>query len=465
MKAMKVLNLTLLVLTLSLFVFFLVLTPPSVNAQDLANLESEEQFNQEELAQMLAPIALYPDALLSQILMAATYPIEVIEADRWIKGNQHFDRESHDDALLDKDWDPSVKSLCHFPSSLALMSDRIAETTDLGNAFLAQESDVLNMVQKLRAEARAHGHLNTTSEQNVVVKKETIIIEPPEPGMIYVPYYDPYYVYGSWRWSSAYPPYYWGPAGINIGARISYRPAIFFGVSFLSWSYFDWPHRSIYINVHKRPRYVRHERWVVKPGRWSHLPSHRRGVAYRDRTTARKYGQSPSRPTTFQRDHRGQPERNRDKQMDSQTRPQRYHQEQQRVERKMKDLDKASHDKRTRQPTATIQQKTDRVNTGKTERFGPEGNPQKRGSALLKQQNQRQVDSTIKNQEEISRGQQTRVKNTEHEQQVSPYDRFKRAGDTMEEERPPSDRDWKGRNGEENGSEERRIRKWQERRE
>ncbi len=284
----------------------LILVPLQSLAQDSSYPEPSEKYSPEELAQMLAPIALYPDALLSQVLMASTYPIEVIEADRWVRRNAELKDTALDDALLAEDWDPSVKAICHFPSVLALMSERITETTNLGNAFLAQEDEILDMVQELRARAYAEGNLTTTAEQKVVVEKETIIIEPSRYNVVYVPYYNPFFIYGPW-WYPAYPPYYWGPTGINIGLGISYWPGIYFGFTFGSWCYFDWPYRYIYIDVYKRPRYVRHDRWIKQPGRWHHLPYHRRGVAYRDKFTARKFNQIPYRTRDFRRDTRGFP--------------------------------------------------------------------------------------------------------------------------------------------------------------
>lgn len=285
----------------------LMLPAVPVQAQYEEVLGSVDRFSREELAQMLAPIALYPDALLSQILMASTYPIEVVEADRWLRGNSQLQGDALDLALLEQDWDPSVKALCHFPSILALMSERLAETADLGNAFLAQEAEVIAMVQELRAAAYAQGNLTTTAQQNVIVERETIIVEPVNPQIIYVPYYDPSYVYGSW-WYPAYPPYYWGPANVHV-AGIAYWPGTYFSFSFGRWSYFDWHRRIIYVDAHKRPKYVRHDRWVSKPGPWQHAPSHRRGAAYRDAATAKKYGQPYSRSIESRRDGRGTSER------------------------------------------------------------------------------------------------------------------------------------------------------------
>jgi len=288
-----------------LFIVIYLASPPlSARAQDGDYPAASGKFSREELAQMLAPVALYPDVLLSQVLMASTYPLEVIEADRWLGRNPGLKDEALDDALIDQSWEPSVKALCHFPSVLALMSDRITETTNLGNAFLAQEGEVMETVQDLRARARAQGYLASTANQNVIVEKETIIIEPADPRVIYVPYYNPYYVYGPW-WYPGYPPYYWGPPGVSIGIGISYWPGFYFSFAFGSWCYFDWPHRYLYLDARHQPRYVRHDRWISRPGRWQHLPRHRRGGAYRDRSTAIRYGQSPRRTQDFRRDARG----------------------------------------------------------------------------------------------------------------------------------------------------------------
>ncbi|MBE0597337.1 MAG: DUF3300 domain-containing protein [Desulfuromonadales bacterium] len=283
-------------LILAIFVFSLVLSPRQAPAQ-----QYEDRYSREEISQMLAPVALYPDPLLAQILMAATYPLELIEADRWVKRNPQVQGDALDAALLYQDWDPSVKALSHFPSILALMSERITETTHLGNAFLAQEPEVMEVVQNLRARAHARGNLVTTSQQKIIVQQETIIIQPANPRVIFVPYYDPLHVYGPW-WYAAYPPYYWGPSGVRLGLGISYWPGIHFGFTFGNWSYFDWHRHYIHIDVYQRPRFVRQERWISTSGRWHHHPVHRRGVAYHHPATAVKYGQPPQRATGIRRD-------------------------------------------------------------------------------------------------------------------------------------------------------------------
>lgn len=273
-------------------------------------------FTKEQLAQMLAPIALYPDALLSQILMASTYPLEIVEADRWVRKNGSLKGDALDEALKDREWDPSVKSLCHFPSILDAMSEKIVQTTRLGDAFLAQQDDVMNMVQELRAKARAAGNLESTKEQKVVIEKETIVIEAASPEVIYIPSYNPFCVYGPW-WYPAYPPYYWWPGPVICSPVISFWPGIFVGIYISSWSYFDWYNHYIYINWNKVHRFHHRHRDGGDLSRWYHDAEHRRSVAYRDRATAQEFGQSPQRSWESRRELRGFPER---RTMDRQTR-------------------------------------------------------------------------------------------------------------------------------------------------
>jgi hypothetical protein len=384
MKKASINHLTIGGLIITFLVYLLALQPLQAQALDSGYLEPSEKYNREELAQMLAPIALYPDALLSQVLMASTYPIEVIEADRWVKKNPEMQGDTLDDALLSLDWDPSVKALCHFPPVLALMSERIAETTNIGNAFLAQEDEVMEMIQELRAQAHAEGNLTTNSEQKVIVEKETIIIEPADPMVIYVPYYDPYYVYGTW-WYPAYPPYYWRPSSVIIGSGISYWPGFYFGFTFGTWSYFDWNHHYIYIDLHKRPRFVRHDRWRPKSGRWTHASSHRRGVAYRDKSTARKFGQHTGRVREFRPDTRGYPERrDRDRSGDGQIR----------IDRDTRGDDRAiiSRDKQERTRIAPDRENKQRFERPRQERPRTITDMQKRKPAVQGIQRQKQVE-------------------------------------------------------------------------
>ncbi len=177
-------------------------------------------FKPEEIEQLVAPIALYPDSLVSQILMASTYPLEVVQADRWAKANKTLKGDALTKALEAQSWDPSVKSLVNFPQVLAMMSEKLDVTQKLGDAFLAQQKDVMDAIQRLRAKAQAQGNLKTTKEQTVIVEQParkprsssnraqtTVIkIEPTNPQVVYVPTYNPTVVYGAWPYP-AYPPY------------------------------------------------------------------------------------------------------------------------------------------------------------------------------------------------------------------------------------------------------------------
>jgi hypothetical protein len=193
-------------------------------AQAAAPGEDEPAFTAEQLEQMLAPIALYPDDLLSQILMASTYPLEVVQADRWVKVHEDLAPEEAEKALEEEDWDPSVKSLVAVPDVLALLSDELDWTQELGDAFISQQKDVLATVQTLRGRAKENGKLESNDEQKVEVNVEgstqTIVIESAQPDVIYVPVYDTTVVYGYWPYP-AYPPYPYYPPAYRVGAAIA----------------------------------------------------------------------------------------------------------------------------------------------------------------------------------------------------------------------------------------------------
>ena len=383
---------------LVVLIFCFVLPLRQVHAQDSGYPESSETYSQEELAQMLAPIALYSDALLSQVLMASTYPIEVIEANRWIRRNPALKGDALNTALLAKNWDPSIKAICHFPSIIALMSERISETTNLGNAFLAQEAEVMDMVQELRAKAYAQGNLTTNANQKVIVEKETIIISPADSRIIHVPYYDPIYIYGPW-WYPAYLPRYWGPPGVSIGIGISYWPGFYFGSSFGTWSYFDWRHRYIYIDVHNRPRSVRNDRWTARPGRWQHAPGHRRGLVYRDRFTAKKYGQDPKRSRNFKPNTRNflEPRTwDRDRRGHDRTRINRERQKREQLDRNRQEQTRLKHNRQGREQVEPDGRKQQRAK--------PERQKQK---PVEYEQQQRRLDNVLKRFEDGKRGGQS----------------------------------------------------------
>lgn len=285
--------------------------PPGIPAQDFEQPEQTERFRKEELDQMLAPIALYPDSLIAQILMASTYPLEVVQAERWMQQNKTLTGDALDDALKEKSWDPSIKSLCHFPDVLFALSDKLDQTSKLGDAFLSQKDDVMATIQQLRRKAETQGNLKTTKEQKVIHEEDAIRIEPAVRQIVYVPVYDPLYVYGPW-WYPAYPPYYWYyPPGVIItGGFISFGPHFFIGIDLFSWSWFDWHRHYIYIDVHKARRFHRfRHRHDSNRYFWRHDPVHRRGVAYRDRRTSERFGKRPYRRTAPGPEMRGYPPR------------------------------------------------------------------------------------------------------------------------------------------------------------
>jgi hypothetical protein len=170
----------LVIKALAVFLALLLGAPQGVIAEGGSENKS---FKQEELEQLVAPIALYPDSLMAQILMASTYPLEVVQAGRWAKKNKDLKGDALTAALEQQNWDPSVKSLVNFPQVLDMMSEKLDWTQKLGDAFLAQQKEVMDTVQKLRAKAEAEGNLKTTKEQKVVVEKETqtIVIESSSP--------------------------------------------------------------------------------------------------------------------------------------------------------------------------------------------------------------------------------------------------------------------------------------------
>jgi uncharacterized membrane protein YgcG len=276
-----------------LLVLSLVL-PASLKAQEPQENAAAQQpriYSQEELDRLLAPIALYPDTLLSQVLMASTYPLEVVEADRWLKQNQGLTGDSLDAALQEKPWDVSVKSLCHYPQVLSMMSDKLDLTNDLGNAFLGQQDQVMNTIQNLRAKAQAQGNLSSTDKQNVTSQEGAIIIEPATPEVVYVPAYDPCWVYGPWWYHACAPLWFWYP-GAFVGPGFFFGTAIFMGpLDF--WCGFHWHQHQIFVNVNKT--FVVHRASISRmhggTETWVHNPVHRRGIAYNNPETARRFGQ------------------------------------------------------------------------------------------------------------------------------------------------------------------------------
>ncbi|MGA2228115.1 MAG: DUF3300 domain-containing protein, partial [Syntrophobacteraceae bacterium] len=233
-------------------VLVVMLVPFGAFAQDAGTAGT---ISPQEMDQMLAPIALYPDSLLAQVLIAATYPDQVTEADRWMKANPNLKGDALNDALDKMNWDLSVKALAPFPQVLDMMAKEAAWTQRLGEAFLAQQADVMDSVQKLRQKAAAAGNLKSTEQMKVVTKGESIEIEPANPEVVYVPRYDPVVVYGPW-WYPAYPPLVYTPCcwpGVAVGIGVfGFWGAVAVGpVWGWGWGSWGWGGHNVNINVNR----------------------------------------------------------------------------------------------------------------------------------------------------------------------------------------------------------------------
>ena len=297
---------------------FLMAVPPSAFAQ--AAEPQAQAFKPEELEQILAPIALYPDSLLAQILMASTYPLEVVQAARWAEQNQQVKGEALTAALEKEPWDPSVKSLVNFPDVLAMMNEKVDWTQKLGDAFLAQQKDVMDTVQNLRRKAEDAGNLQTTQEQKVIVEKETIIIESVSTKVVYVPVYNPTVVYGAWPYP-AYPPYYYYPPGYVAGAALfSFGVGVAVGAAWgYAWGRCNWRGGDVNVNINRntninnninRGKYAGQHQGGQ--GKWQHNPEHRKGVSYRDQGTAQKFNRASTNEAVKSRENfRGRAEAGR----------------------------------------------------------------------------------------------------------------------------------------------------------
>ncbi|GGO67382.1 DUF3300 domain-containing protein [Bowmanella pacifica] len=251
----------------------------SVSAQEVTVVEEEEALDVEELDALLAPVALYPDTLLSHILIAASYPLEVVEAARWREKNADLDAEDVLKASESKDWDPSIKALLPFSDLLRRMSEDLDWTQDLGEANLADEEQVLARIQHLRRQAYSEGNLSSNEHVVVEEEPEVIRIETVKREVVYVPYYDSRSVYGDWWWHR--PPVYWPSSGLSVGIdwghSVWVRPTFYF-------SAFHWHNSHIVVNYdYYRSRhynYPSHYWYRYDAKRWHHNIHHRRGVRY-----------------------------------------------------------------------------------------------------------------------------------------------------------------------------------------
>ncbi|MGY3431190.1 hypothetical protein ACVWWI_003165 [Bradyrhizobium sp. USDA 3686] len=249
-----------------------------------------ELLKPEQLDALVAPIALYPDELLANVLAASTYPLEVVQADRWLKERKTLKGDALKTEVEKQPWDDSVKALASTAEALAMMSDKLDWTKALGDAVLAQQSDVMDAVQRLRTKAYDNKKLVTTTQQKVTVKTEesrqVVVIEPAVPDTMYVPYYEPATVYGAWPYTE-YPPYYFGyPSYIGAGVVAA---GLAFGTAWAigRWGNYwgggcNWGNRNVYIN---------HRTTNIGTG-WQHNPSHRQGVRYNNANVQQRFGNS-----------------------------------------------------------------------------------------------------------------------------------------------------------------------------
>lgn len=254
---------------------------------------NNEEFNQAQLAQMLAPIALYPDSLLTHILIASTYPIEVVEAERWVSKKKNLSATQLSKKIEDKEWEPSIKALAMFPKVLERLSDDLSWTQQLGDAFLQNEESVLQAIQYLRYKAEQAGNLDKMDNVNITREDKNIIIQPVQKEVIYVPYYDTRRVYGNWHWSLN-PPIYW-----DWGHHASYshhRPFGWHNGIHISRNYFfsafHWSNRHVAVVNHRNTSHYRPKKHIVRGGyanRWKHKPQHRRGVSYSNKQVNKRY--------------------------------------------------------------------------------------------------------------------------------------------------------------------------------
>lgn len=255
----------------------------------------------DQLDSLVAPIALYPDPLLSQTLVASTYPLEIIQLQQWLAKNKNLKSQALTDAVQKQDWDPSVQSMASLPDVVKQLADNIKWTTDLGNAFLAQQNDVMNAVQRMRMKAKNAGNLKSTEQQKVETKvvenKSVVVIQPSSPEVVYVPSYNPVVVYGAPAYP--YPPITYPPPGYYAaGMAISFGVGMAMGAAWGGgWGYNCGWGGNNNITVNRNNTYVNNynrqnvsNRVGGANGSWQHNPQHRGGAPYSDRATANKFG-------------------------------------------------------------------------------------------------------------------------------------------------------------------------------
>lgn len=267
--------------------------------------EAAAKLPPDQLDSLVAPIALYPDPLLSQTLVASTYPLEIIQLQQWLAKHKDLKDKALTEAVQKEDWDPSIQAMAVFPDVVKQLAENIKWTTDLGNAFLAQQNDVMDAVQRMRAKAKEKGNLKSNEQQKVETKtvesKQVIVIEQANPEVIYVPSYNPTVVYGAPVY--AYPPIYYPPPGYYAaGMAISFGVGMAMGAAWgggWGWGCGWGGHNEITVN--RNNTFVNHSNRSFQGanrtqynaqgrGTWQHNSQHRGGAPYSDRATANKYG-------------------------------------------------------------------------------------------------------------------------------------------------------------------------------
>ena len=270
-----------------------------------ASTEEAPKIPNDQLDSLVAPIALYPDPLLAQVLAASTYPLEIIQLEQWLKRHSNLKQDALANEVAKQHWDPSVQSLAILPDVVTRLSQNVAWTTDLGNAFLSQQADVMAAVQRMRAKAKIKGTLETSPQQTVETEPvegggEVIMIEPANPQYVYVPSYDPTVIYGPPIYP--YPPYYY--PGYVPGMGLAFGTGLILGAAWANhWGDCNWGRGDVTIN--NKNNFNRNNinninggnrnQIANRPsqgggGSWQHNPNHRGGAPYGDRRTADKFG-------------------------------------------------------------------------------------------------------------------------------------------------------------------------------
>jgi hypothetical protein len=273
------------------------LAGPVPQEQAAGSAQETVKIPPEQLDSLVAPIALYPDPLLSQTLVASTYPLELVQLQQWLTKNPDLKDKKLVEKVSKQDWDPSIQAMAALPDVVKRLTDDIQWTTDLGNAFLAQQTDVMDAIQRMRLKAQGKGTLGSNEQQKVETRteegKQVIVIEQASPEVVYAPAYDPYWAYGDPFYP--YPPiYYPGAGAIAFGAGIILGAAWGGG-----WGWgCGWGNGDLEINHHnnfnRNTNISGGDRTNIgnrgDRGKWQHNPKHRGGAPYGDRSTANRFG-------------------------------------------------------------------------------------------------------------------------------------------------------------------------------